>query len=328
MTMTMPTMTIRTARLLIALCLIGAPVVAFNGLTGSNGAVSPARTATKLAAADNTDNAHHHYDDDDTDDDTQASFATRRAFLNVGGAALAAASLVAPAQAVERAVGGAEIECRKRGDCLQKGELDGAVGWNWGANERCDPSDPRCGSDGVLRDAPPAGDAVPSTPNAKVTHEVTLSIQVGRAESGTLRFGLFGDATPKSVQELVDFLSPGGLATSSKFLFEEGFGMVSAPLSMSKGYGLLTGIVPQKILTFGIPSQSAAYARSIGSSTAGDNFAPQPRPKEQLQNEKPVRLHDAAGLISIASAGVGYASNGPEDETFSKGECDSHRTVQ
>ena len=42
------------------------------------------------------------------------------------------------ANAVERAVGAAEKTCREAGDCLQKGDLDGAVGWNWGGRDRCD----------------------------------------------------------------------------------------------------------------------------------------------------------------------------------------------
>ena len=41
------------------------------------------------------------------------------------------------ALAVERAVGSAEVECRQRGDCLETGQWDGAVGWNWGAKDRC-----------------------------------------------------------------------------------------------------------------------------------------------------------------------------------------------
>ena len=44
-----------------------------------------------------------------------------------------------PANAVERAVGGAEKSCREEGNCLEKFEIDGAVGWSWGGKDRCDP---------------------------------------------------------------------------------------------------------------------------------------------------------------------------------------------
>ena len=47
-------------------------------------------------------------------------------------------SFPAPSNAVERAVGGSEKLCREEGNCLEKGELDGAVGWNWGGRDRCD----------------------------------------------------------------------------------------------------------------------------------------------------------------------------------------------
>ncbi len=42
------------------------------------------------------------------------------------------------ANAVERAVGGAEKSCREEGNCLEKFEIDGAVGWSWGGKDRCD----------------------------------------------------------------------------------------------------------------------------------------------------------------------------------------------
>lgn len=43
-----------------------------------------------------------------------------------------------PAGAAERAVGAAEKSCREEGNCLEKFDIDGAVGWNWGGKDRCD----------------------------------------------------------------------------------------------------------------------------------------------------------------------------------------------
>ena len=239
---------------------------------------------------------------------------SRRHFV---GAAVGLVTVIRPANAVERAVGSAELECRKRGDCLEKGEWDGAVGWTWGASDRCDATDPRCGPDGILRDAPVAGDPVPPTDGLKVTHQVELSINIGKDESGTLRMGLYGDACPKSVAQLVDFFSPSGLATSSKLMFEQGYGVTAAPVSMAKG-GMLNQISPGQRLDFGVPSQAAAYARSKGMAKAKDDFVPQPRPKEQLSNEAFVRKHSIAGLISIPGSGLGYGGNtfASEDEAY------------
>jgi len=61
--------------------------------------------------------------------------------FSTSAAAAAAAAISAvvmqppsPASAVaQRAVGGAEVDCRAKGNCLELGQLDGAVGWNWGA---------------------------------------------------------------------------------------------------------------------------------------------------------------------------------------------------
>ena len=33
-------------------------------------------------------------------------------------------------------LGIAEVECRAAGNCLEKMELDGALGWSWGAKDR------------------------------------------------------------------------------------------------------------------------------------------------------------------------------------------------
>lgn len=62
----------------------------------------------------------------------------RRIFL---GQVLSFASVTCtakPVYAIERAVGSSEKSCREEGNCLEKFDLDGAVGWNWGGKERCD----------------------------------------------------------------------------------------------------------------------------------------------------------------------------------------------
>jgi hypothetical protein len=81
--------------------------------------------------------------------------------------------------------------------------------------------------------------------------------------------------------------------------------------------GTLGQIVPGQRLDFGVPLQSAAYARSKGMSKAGDNFVPQPRPKE-LKEVPALRNHDAAGLVSLPKKGLGYGGTGfeSEDECF------------
>ena len=222
------------------------------------------------------------------------------------------------ANAVERAVGAAEVECRKAGNCLEKGDLDAAIGWNWGGKDRCDASDPICGPNGVLLDAVPTGESVPSIVS-RVTHQIDLEVTIGKAEIGSLKLGLYGDATPQSVKQLLDFLTPSGLLTTSSLLLEEGFGSVSQGVSLLKG-GIATSIIPFQRVEFGLPSQAASFARSRGMSKAPNNFLPQPRPRSDLTIEQSVRPHDCAGLVSIPSAGLGYASTGKEDEAFANGE--------
>jgi cyclophilin family peptidyl-prolyl cis-trans isomerase len=253
-----------------------------------------------------------------TNDSFEAS--TRRQILTntamlIGTITTATSTL--PANAAVRAVGSAEKACQEAGDCIQKGDWDAAVGWQWGGKDRCDPLDPQCGPDGKLRDTPLKGEPVPEMlPGVTVTHIVVMNVKIGREETGTIRFGLYGEACPKSVAELVDVLSPSGLITGSKLMLEDGYGVVSAAVTLGKGYGLLTTISPNQRLVFGVPSQAAAYAKSIGSSKAGDAFQPQSRPREQLNDERSPRDHTVAGLISIPGGGVGYADNSSDDEAF------------
>eukprot|EP00551_Chaetoceros_affinis_P008933 CAMPEP_0203671252 /NCGR_PEP_ID=MMETSP0090-20130426/7092_1 /ASSEMBLY_ACC=CAM_ASM_001088 /TAXON_ID=426623 /ORGANISM="Chaetoceros affinis, Strain CCMP159" /LENGTH=344 /DNA_ID=CAMNT_0050536279 /DNA_START=37 /DNA_END=1071 /DNA_ORIENTATION=- len=239
-----------------------------------------------------------------------------------------ATTVVVPsaANAVERAVGGAEISCREEGNCLQKFEIDGAVGWNWGGKDRCDATDPRCGPDGSLRDAPPSGKAVPDPISdegipLKITDTIQIEIAVGRKEIGTLNIGLYGEVCPSSTKQMMDFFSEniysGGLLSTSKLMLEDGLGVQTAPVSFIKG-GNLQLIYPQNRLDFGIASQSVAYAK-MKRLTKVDNFVAQPRPnKETIIGEKSARAHKYPGLLSIPKAGLGYGGSGLEsdDEAF------------
>jgi hypothetical protein len=226
------------------------------------------------------------------------------------------ASIVEPCSAtVERAVGGSELKCQQNGNCLEKMELDGAIGWTWGGKDRCDSSDPRCGVDGkVLLDAderntPP----VPDLLGNKITQVVEMDFVIGRGkEEGTMRIGLYGEAHSQLVSPLLDFFDDRkGLVVTSRLLLEDGYyGAFTAPLYFANG-GALTAIYPRQRIDFGVPSQAAAYARSKGRSKAGDDFVPQPRPKK-IKDDSNTRKHDCAGLLSIASGGLGYGGSGLE----------------
>lgn len=220
-----------------------------------------------------------------------------------------------PANAV-RAIGGAEEDCRAAGNCLEIGELDGAIGWTWGGKDRCEAADPRCGPNGQMMDSLPSGEPVPDKIGLEVTSTVTLEFGIGTrsdAEKATIRLGLYGKNNPESVKQFVEFISS-GLRTTSDLAFENGMGIESVPVSLSRG-GTLAQIEPNKRLDIGIPSQAAAYARSKGRNKI-DDFLAQPRPKP-IQ-EEPTRGRDAAGLLTIPAKGIGYGGTNIEtdDEAF------------
>jgi hypothetical protein len=247
-----------------------------------------------------------------------SSVQPRRKFLNalMVGTGVAVIGTPLASQAAVRAVGAAELACQEAGNCLEKGDWDGAVGWNWGAKDRCDPADPLCGADGKLKDAI-TGKPVPTASGAKITHAVSIQLNVGRQESGVLKLGLYGEDCPMLVQQLVDFLSPTGLTVAFTNQRYNSIGKLSPPVSLTVG-GILDSIAPGLTVDFGVPSQAIAYAREQGMTKAGDNFAPQPRPKVDFSSDKTVRLHDVAGLVSVAGNGLGYGGTGFEsdDETF------------
>ena len=242
---------------------------------------------------------------------------SRRGFFGGIVSATATAVLLPDQAHATRAVGGAEIECRAAGNCLEKFELDGALGWNWGAKDRCDAADPNCGSDGKMRDSPLVGEKVPDPMGYSITHVVQMSLAIGRSDEDCIvRLGLYGNDVTASVEEFLKLVSSTGLQTTSDLVFQNGMGVDSIPVSLTRG-GILGQIVPNQRLDFGIPLQSAAYARSKGMANAGENFVPQPRPQE-LKDVPTLRKHDAAGLLSIPAKGIGYGGTGfeSEDECF------------
>jgi hypothetical protein len=249
------------------------------------------------------------------------------AVLVVGGCS--GGGLVAHA-AVPRAVGSGEENCRRDGTCLEKLELDGLVGWEWGGRDRCDALDPLCGANGRLRETPIVGNPVPPLPTGTdvvIRHVAAIQIDIGRDESGVLNLGFYdaptaaADAlwTSRYVEQMVQFLSGEGLSSTTA---PDTIGLETMGVSLTRG-GVLTNIVPAQAITLGVPSQGYAYARAMGRAKVGEDFVPQGRPKALSASPfgdgaTVLRLHDCAGLISVPEKGVGYGGTGFEgvDECF------------
>ncbi|KAG7366966.1 hypothetical protein IV203_029636 [Nitzschia inconspicua] len=243
--------------------------------------------------------------------------ANRRSFLaqQLTCSSAAAGLLFFPGHArATRAIGQAEDDCRAAGNCLEIGEFDGALGWKWGAENRCDATDPNCGAGG--KEVILSVERVPDTMGYSITNLAEMSFTIGRTEYLTMKLGFYGNDAPEAVNEFLQFLSSRGLRTTSDLVFENGMGVESTPVSMARG-GKLNVIVPNERLDFGVPLQSAAYARSKGMSKVTDDFLPQPRPKE-LKDVPVLRKHEVAGLVSVPAKGVGYGGSGFEsdDECF------------
>ena len=200
-----------------------------------------------------------------------------------------------------------------------------------GGKDRCDATDPRCGADGKMRDEAPRGAAVPDIGGAEaeevrhplvVTDVMRIDLTVGREREGlVLNVGLYGEACPASVRQMLDFTPSdprGGIdMISRKLLLEDSYYAFSVPVSFNRG-GSLNVIYPEERLDFGVPSQTNAYGRSKGLAKP-EGFTPQPRPdRSDVMIEPFPRRHDVAGLLSIPKDGIGYGGPGFEtdDEAY------------
>merc|ERR1712157_75435 len=98
---------------------------------------------------------------------------------------------------------------------------------------------------------------VPDKLDLKITKIIEMEMRLGRGkdlEAGRIRFGLYGNNCPKSVEQFVQFVSTNGLTTDAELVERSYFDVLSSPLSFAKS-GTLHYIYPNEKLDFGILSQ-------------------------------------------------------------------------
>jgi hypothetical protein len=158
------------------------------------------------------------------------------------------------------------------------------------------------------------GKPVPKVDASKITHVAALEISIGREETDILRFGLYGDDFPDHVAQLLKFLSSSGLTTATN---NAGFSSTQSPVSLARGSGGVTNLLPAIAVVLGVPSQASSYAKAAGTTRVLDGFIPQPLPTP-LAAPATLLPHNAAGFLSVASQGLGYGGSGfePSDEIF------------
>lgn len=260
--------------------------------------------STCLALTVNSQNSQNHHPDR-----RQALQSILQTSITTTATALLTTT-VHPAEALAtRAVGSGEYECRLQNNCLEKGELDGAIGWSWGGKDRCDATDPNCGTNGKLDSSNSAASLLLPQSDTPISKKLCIDIQIGRQESATIVVGLYDD--PYISDFVLPFMTTPGISTVTPTNFQS-----TIPVSLlGGGGGQITRIDPNKVVELGIPKQSLAYARERG--RRDPDFLPQARPPKQAI---PVfrASHDAAGLLSVPKNGIGYGGTGFEsdDEAF------------
>jgi len=226
-----------------------------------------------------------------------------------------------PASAAELAIGSSERDCRKRGDCLETGNLDGALGFNWGGRDRCAASDPTCTTGGAKVESLNAVDfSPPSAPGGEaVSWIVSLTVEVAR-ETAEVRIGLFGDSS--RADQLLSVFSGKGFVTGPRLELEPGLGVTSSPLRVVDGAATLTALDTQtQRMQFGIKSQAVSFARRQGLRKAPDDFVPQPRPRplpQEAAGPAALSSRPAPGLLLMDRRGLGWLDEAvDDDEAFS-----------
>jgi len=240
---------------------------------------------------------------------------TRRDYLARVASLVGVCVLPPPSLAdTEIAIGSAERACRERGDCLQTGNFDGALGFNWGGRDRCDARDPTCRTGGKVEGA--EVDFTPPLSAEKVTDVVEVTLSVGRDETLKVRMGLFGDKNPTAASQVLKAFSSEGLVTGGpRLAMEDGYGISSIPILASNAVLTYVGSKSGTV-TLGLPSQGKVYAKVKNVRKAPAEFVPQPRPPPIAGI--PGEAGDL-GMVMMASKGLGYIEEGGDlDEAFER----------
>ena len=168
-----------------------------------------------------------------------------------------------------------------------------ALGITWGGRDRCDASDPLCGPDGKLRGELPPPAPPPALPaTAKVTDIVELDVRIGKQSAGTISIGLFGEASPENVRQVV--LLCENRYRSKPTDYPTGLTWGTATRVDQEDHSVSLGLARD--------DQAAAYARRLDLRKAPDDFQPADPPD---QNEEDNELtENIAGMVSVSKGGL------------------------
>ena len=246
---------------------------------------------------------------------TNSDIMSRRRALLVSSS-FATLFMPGASNAAERAVGSVEAKCREEGNCLEIGELDGALGWSWGGKDRCDAfTDETCGVNGqIVADLNIA--PVPSIEAGTITDTIAIEFQLGKTsqkQSFVMNVGLY-DANPEASSVLLNLCSSDGLVTMTPEQMQyDGFEFITSSVSFNRGAAILSKIEPLQQITIGIPSQSAAYAKFVNRnlSRSAIPFQPQPKPKPFSSSSFYTETTLPPGMMILSKQ-----NNSNDDEAF------------
>ena len=265
---------------------------------------------------------------------SSAAAATSAAATATGNAAAAPATdadvAAADAYSPQGFLGNNDAAAQATGNVREGADLDAALGITWGGRDRCDAANPLCGPDGQLRKEAASAAPVPQLPaELKVTDEVEVDIQIGRTAVGTMRIGLFGEASPENVRNILllcesryrskpsDYGTGGTNDTIASHdpVFDHHHRqsiarrrphLTALPSTLTGWtWGTATYVENGRSVSLGVAreDQGPALARRRNLRKAPEDFQPAERPP---RNDDPVGEFDgsAAGFVSVPFGGL------------------------
>lgn len=171
-------------------------------------------------------------------------------------------------------------------------DIDAALGIPWGGKKRCDAADAECGADGASVDqrAPPPPEVV----GGRATSVAEIVVSVAGKEEGTIRIGLFEDASPESSSVFAGMMR-GDFETEG----------TTEPAGYADGGCDLTIRDPYVIMAAPREQQEIALRRKFGLRKTPDDFVPAAPARGRFSDSSSSLRANAPGLLLTKATGPG-----------------------
>ena len=195
---------------------------------------------------------------------------------------------------------------------MEKGDLDGAIGYVWGAKDRCDALGNGvilggC-SDGGLTSSEGPVVHLPPVSDSKLDSTLDIAIGLGPARSEEIypiRIGILRNTDAKLRDQVKDLLSGAGFGIGKGFI----------PVKLAEG-GSITNVKSKQSIGIGVKSQLVGYKKQNNVRKLPDNLSLMGRVTKLSSKSSLVDTGDDFGthfgLVVAPRLGIGYGVTGSD----------------